>query len=176
MGPGCSTRDRLGHRPNSLQCRLKLNVALMHRLCFEGALDDHVGFSEAFVDVACRKLVALDHICRLIGVRTFRALRPQVVMQYRGVRSHRLDRSITWGSTSYSTSMSFSAFFARLRGCGYRGYGMSFPVDLLSGHCHSAHIAGAVPCIISGKSSRVMIAFTPGSFEAFVVSMRFRRA
>ncbi len=67
---------------------MRLDIALMHRLGGEVALDNNVGRLEACLDVAKLELDPLGDIRRLVR-RWLDALREHVVMQDRRVILHR---------------------------------------------------------------------------------------
>ena len=69
---------------------VRLDVALVHRLGRERALDDEIGLLEAGGDVAQHELDALGHVRGRLG-RGVHAGREHIVMQQRRARLHGLD-------------------------------------------------------------------------------------
>src|SRR5262249_61875346 len=57
-----------------------LDIALMRRLSLERALDDHVGFLEALLDIAMAEFGAVDDVGGLLRLRLY-AIGEDVVMQ-----------------------------------------------------------------------------------------------
>ena len=75
---------------NAGDAGMGLDIALVHGLGLERALDDQVGGGEALVDVAERDLDAGGDVRRLVG-RVVHAAGAQMVVQDRRVRRHRRD-------------------------------------------------------------------------------------
>ena len=79
---------RLAIGPDRNQTGVRLDIALVHRLCRVAPLDDHVGFLEAGLDIAFGETHDLGDVRRLLGLR----LDPRskdVVVQQRRVLGHR---------------------------------------------------------------------------------------
>ena len=69
--------------------RVGLDIALMHRLGGEGALDDDIGLGESGLEIAAREGHLLEDVRRRLG-RRLHALGEHVVVEHRRVRRHRL--------------------------------------------------------------------------------------
>ena len=80
--------DRLAVGPDRNQTGVRLDIALVYRLCCVAPFDDHVGFPEAGLDIALGETHDLGDVRRLLGLR----LDPRskdVVVQQRRVFGHR---------------------------------------------------------------------------------------
>ena len=90
MPLGRSPQFRLAVRAIARKAGLRLDIALVHRLGVELALDDHLGLRESRGDVAAAVLQAFGHVGGPLRLRLdpYRIL---AFVQQRGARLHRLD-------------------------------------------------------------------------------------
>ena len=135
---------------------LRLDIALVHGLGVEGALDDDVRLGEARLDIAHAKLIALHHIRRPVGadlgIAGLGALGAHVAVQDRRIRLH--------GGHGVDHVGQHIVFhldeLQRLLGDGLGGGGdggdrMALVVDLLLRHDHAGHVAIGRPLLDLGE-------------------------
>ena len=156
---------------------MRLDVALVHGLGLEAAFDHHLGLGEAGLDVAQLDLELAGDVGGL-------AVEADVVVQDRGAGLRASSTSITQGSTSYSTSISFTAaaaiawVVAATAATGWPGNSALSRAITLRDIQRMSWMPSITDLSIgnSTRSLAVMTAFTPGSAAAFEVSIDLIRA
>ena len=120
---------------------LRFDIALMHRLGVVFVLDDDVGLGKTIIDVAHRKLYALDHVGGLV-LGALHALGAEIVVQDRRIRLHRLDRIDDMGQDLIVDLDQLERLLGdRFAGRRDRRHRMALVINLLARDRDAGHVA-----------------------------------